>query len=159
MATEPGCAFGGDALLEVVAVNELSISMTTRSLSAPPYSFAKDVTVGATVNNRAHILTFCESTTPPGGLCASACSLAARIRTEPSFDSSGDALRKAVTVNGLSILVTASSFRSSKCSVAERIAGGATEPCFDFSGPVLQEVVAGNGLSTPVTASSLSEPK
>jgi len=54
VATEPGCAFGGDALLEVVAVNELSIPMTTHSLSAPSYSFAKDVTVGATVNNRAH---------------------------------------------------------------------------------------------------------
>ena len=62
-------------------------------------------------------------------------------------------------MNGLSIPVTASSFRSSKCSVAERIAGGAKEPCFDSSGPVLQKIVTGNGLSTPVTASSLSEPK
>ena len=132
--------------------------MTTRSLSAPSYSIAEDVTVGATVNNRANILTCYQSTAPLGGLCASARSLAARVRTEPSFDSSGDALRKVVAVNGLSIPVTASSFRASKCSVAERIEGGATEPCFDFGGPVLQEVVARNRLSIPVTASTLSEP-
>ena len=159
MTTEPGCDFGGVALLEVVTVKELSIPMTIRSLSAPPCSIAEDVTEGATVKNRANILTCCENTVSPGGLCASAGSLAARVRNEPSFDSSGDALRKVVAVNGLSIPVTARSFRTPKCSVAERIVGGATESCFDFGGPVLQEVVAGNGLSIPVTASSLSEPK
>ena len=56
----------------------------------------------------------------PGGLCAPACGLAARVRTEPRFDSGGTALEKVVAVNGLSIPVTASSFRAPKCSVVEK---------------------------------------
>ena len=41
--------------------------------------------------------------------------------TEPSFDhdSGGDVFPKVVAVNGLSIPVTASSFRAPKCSVAD----------------------------------------
>jgi len=75
-------------------------------------------------------------------LCATACSLAAGVRTETSFDSGGAALRKVVTVNGLSIQVNASSFRAPKCSVAQDISEGVTtEPDFDFGGHALQEVV------------------
>jgi len=79
----------------------------------------EDVTEGGTVNNRTKIPSCCESMAVPGGLCAPACGLAARVRTEPSFDSGGTALEKVVAVNGLSIPVTASSFRAPKCSVAE----------------------------------------
>jgi len=90
----------------------------------------------------------------------SACGLAAGVRTEPSFDSGGALFGKVVAVNGLSIPVTASSFRAPRCRVAEGMTeGGATEPSFDVGGTSLQEVVAVNGLSIPVTASSLSEPK
>ena len=65
-----------------------------------------------------------------------------------------------VTVNTLSIPVTASSFRMPKCSVAQ----GVTEVCatklsFEFRGAALQDVVTVNGMSIPMTASSLSEPK
>jgi len=90
---------------EVVAMTELSIPMTVRSLSAPSCSIAEDVTEGGTVNNRANILTCCESTAPPDGLCASAFSLTAGVRTKLSFDSGGAALGKVVAVNRLSIPV------------------------------------------------------
>ena len=86
MATELGCNFGGALIQEVVAVVELSILMTVRSLSAPSCSIAKDVTEGGTVNNRANIPTCCESTAPPGGLCASAFSLTAGVKTKLSFE-------------------------------------------------------------------------
>jgi len=111
VATKPYCAFGEAALQEVVAVNGLSTPMTICTMSAPSCSIAEDVTEGGTVNNRTIILICCVDTTPAGGLCASACSLASGMRTQLSFDSSGDALWKVVTVNGLLILVTASSFR------------------------------------------------
>ena len=85
------------------------------------------MTEGGTANKRTNVPTCCESTAAPGGLCATACSLAAGARTEPSFDSGGAALRKVVSVNGLSIQVNASSFRAPKCSVAEDMSeGGAT---------------------------------
>jgi len=94
--------------------------MTIHSSSASSCSIAENVTEAGTVYNRANVLTCCESTAPPGGLCASAASLATGVKTEPSFDSGGDALWKVVAVNGLSTPVTASSFRAPKCSVAER---------------------------------------
>ena len=78
--------------------------------------------------------------------CVSACDLAGGVRTEPSFDSGGALLRKVVAVNGLSIPVTASSFRAPTCRVAEGMTeGGATEPSFDVGGTALQEVVVVNG--------------
>jgi len=90
----------------------------------------------------------------------SACGLVAGVRTEPSFDSGGILLGKVVAVNGLSIPVTASSFRAPTCRVAEGMTeGGATEPSFDVGGTALQENVAVNGLSILVTANSLSELK
>jgi len=70
------------------------------------------MTEDGTANNRTNIPTCCESTAAPGGLNASACSLTAGVRTEPSFDSGGAALRKVVAVNGLSTPVDASSFRA-----------------------------------------------
>jgi hypothetical protein len=100
VATETGCDSGGAAIQEVVTVTGLSIPMTVRSLGAPSCLIVEDVTEGDTVNNRANILTCCESAAPPGDLCASACSLAAKVRTEPSFDSGETALRKVVTMNG-----------------------------------------------------------
>ena len=85
------------------------------------------MTEGGTVNNGANILTCGESTAPPVGLCASACSLTAGFRTELGFDSGEAVLERVVAVNGLSILVTASNFSAPKasnlsvlnCSVAE----------------------------------------
>ena len=65
----------------------------------------EDVTEGGTVNNRTKIPSCCESMAVPGGLCAPACGLAARVRTEPSFDSGGASFGKVVAVNGLSIPV------------------------------------------------------
>ena len=160
MATELGCDFGGAALQKVVAVSGLSIPMTVHSLSVPSCSFAEDVTEGSTVNKTTNIVTCCESTAPLHSLCVSACGLAAGVRTEPSFDSGGTLLGKVVAVIGLSIPVTASSFRALRCRVADGMTeGGATEPSFDVGGTSLQEVVAVNGLSILVTASSLSEPK
>ena len=111
MTTEPYCVFGEAALQEVVAVNELSTPMNICTFCAPSCSIADDVTEGATVNNRTIILIFCVDTTSASGLCASACSLASVMRIQLSFDSSGYALGKVVAVKGLSILVTASSFR------------------------------------------------
>jgi len=111
VATKPYCVFGEAALQEVVAVNGLSTPMTICTMSAPSSSIAEDVTEGGTVNNRTIILIFCVDTTSASGLCASACSLASVMRTQLSFDSSGYALGKVVAVKGLSILVTASSFR------------------------------------------------
>jgi len=63
---------------------------------------------------------FCENMAPPGGRCAPACSLAAKVRTKPSFDSWWDALRNVGSVSRRSIQVTASSFRAPRCSAAER---------------------------------------
>jgi len=116
------------------------------------------VKAGGTVNNMTNITSCCERMADPGGLCAPACSLAARVRTEPRFDSGGTALEKVVAVNGLPIQVTASRFRAPKCLVAEDM----SEPrsrALSLVGPVLQKAGAVNGLSNPVTASSLSEPK
>jgi len=115
---KPACDFGGVALQEVVAVNGLSIPMTVRSLGAPFCSIAEYVTEGGTVNNRANILTCCESTAPPGGLCTSACNLALGVRTEPRFDSGGAALGTVVAVNGLSIpmIANASGHRGARIS-------------------------------------------
>jgi len=70
------------------------------------------VTEGGIANNRTNIPTCCESTAAPGGLCATACRVAAGVRTETSFDSGGATLRKVVAVNGLSAPVNASSFRA-----------------------------------------------
>ena len=69
---------------------------------------------GGTVNNMTNITSCCERMAAPGGLCAPACSLAARVRTEPRFDSGGTALEKVVAVNGLSNPVTASSLSEPK---------------------------------------------
>jgi len=135
VATELGCDFGGAELQKIVAVNELSIPMTVRSLSVPSCSIAEDVTEGGTVNNTTNIVTCCESTAPLGSLCLPACGLAAGVRTEPSFDSGGALLGKVDAVNGLSIPVTASSFRAPRCRDAEGMTeGGATEPSFDIGG-------------------------
>ena len=61
--------------------------------------------------------------------------MAAGVRTEPSFDSGGALLGKVDAVNGLSIPVTASSFRAPRCRDAEGMTeGGATEPSFDIGG-------------------------
>ena len=134
--------------------------MTVCSWSALSCSLEQYVTEGGTVNNGANILTCSESTAPPGGLCASACSLTAEVRTEPGFDLGEAVPEKAVAVNGLSIPVTASNISAPKCSVAEGMtASGATELSFDFGGPALREVVVVNGPTVLVKASSLSEPK
>ena len=117
-------------------------------------------TEGGTVNNGVNILTCGESTAPPGGLCASACSLPAGVRTEPNVDSGETALGKVVTVNGLSILVTASNFIAPKCSVAEGMTTtGATELSFDFGWSALHQGIVVNGPLILVTASTLSELK
>ena len=134
--------------------------MTVCSCSAPSCSIEEHATEGDTINNGANILTCGESTAPPGGLCASACSLTAGVRTEPGFDSGEAVLESVVAVNGLSILVTASNLSAPKCSVAEGMtASGAMELSLDFDGPALREVVVVNGTTVLVTARSLSEPK
>jgi len=63
---------------------------------------------------------FCESMAPPGGRYASECSLGAKIRTKPTFDSGWDALRNVGSGSRRSIQMTASSFRAPRCSAAKR---------------------------------------
>ena len=115
---------------------------------------------GVTVDDSADILDRCASTTILSRLRASTCGLVSKAVTGLRVDFGVNAVQEVVTVNGLSIPVTASSFRMSKCSVAEGVTEVcATKPSFEFRGAALQDVVAVNGMSITVTASSLSEPK
>jgi hypothetical protein len=72
------------------------------------------MTEGGTVNDSTTVLTCRMGTAPPDSLCASASSSASEMRTEPSVDSSGTALGRVATVNGLSIQATTSGLRAPK---------------------------------------------
>jgi len=126
VATEPGSDFGGDALQEVVAVNGLSIPKTVNSLSVSSYSIAEDMTEGGTVNDSTTILTCRVGTASPGSPCASACSSASEMRTDPNLIRVGLRWRVA-TVNGLSIQVTDSGLRAPTWLVAEGISKGGAD--------------------------------
>jgi len=116
-ATEPCFDFGGPALQQVVTVNGLSIPVTASDLSEPKRSVEEDVIEGVTVDDSADIPDRCASTTTLSRLRAPTCGSVSKAVTWLRVDFGVNALQEVITVitvNGLSIPVTASRFRMSK---------------------------------------------
>jgi len=94
---------------------------------------------------------------PPGGRYASACSLAAKVRTKPSFDSGWDASECRLREQAVNPDDCQQLQGAEVLSCEEMIERGTTEPYFVFGGPALQSVIALSGLSNLSTTSSSSD--
>jgi len=88
-------------------------------LSALDCLVAEGVIKSGTVNDSADILARCANTNPAGDLRASTSDSDSGMATGQSRDFGGTALQTVVTVNGLSIPMTAGTLSAPSCSVTK----------------------------------------